>query len=118
MARKLRSKKDVVKVTTIFKGEKKNGKSKKYGVVVEFNDGKATTLLNPSGKAEKYANELKDGVRVTNDGLIKRDKSDYPLELNNCQRSYRRGYLAAQKDNAKAYNAKQAQKGAKKSGGK
>lgn len=118
MARKLRSKKDVVKVTTILKGEKKNGKPKKFGVTVEFKDGTATTLLTPSGKAEKFARELKDGVRVTNDGIIKRDDYDYPLELDCCQRAYRSGYLAAQKDNAKAYKAKQAQKGAKKSGGK
>lgn len=64
--------------------------------------GKVITLLNPSEKGKKYATELKTGVRVTNDGLIKS-----PSELNDEQRAFRGGYLQAQKDSANAYKARQ-----------
>ena len=98
---------------TLLKGEKQNGKPKKYGTVVEFKDGTSTTLLTPSGKGAKYAVELSTNVAVTNDGIIKRDEYGMPKELDCCQRSYRAGYLDAQKDNAKVFNAKKNKKAGK-----
>ena len=108
--RRQRTKQDVQSKTVLLKGEKKNGKPKKYGTVVGFKDGTSTTLLTPSGKGAKYAAELSANVAVTNDGIIKRDDFGMPKELDCCQRAYRAGYLDAQKDSAKAYNAKKNKK--------
>lgn len=101
-----RTKADVKSKETIYKGSKANGKQKKYGTRVTFKDDTSVTLLTPSGKAEKFADELKTGIRKTNNGLIKRDEFDYPVELSNEQRAYRSGYLAARSDSAKAYKSK------------
>lgn len=69
------------------------------------NNGKTVTLLNPSEKGAKYADELRNGTRYTNDGRYKADKDGVVLGLTKEQRSYRAGYLDAQKDSAKAYCA-------------
>ena len=62
--------------------------------------GKFVTLLNPAEKAKKAANELKLGLRFTNDGAVK------STELTHSEAAYRMGYLNARRDNANAYKAK------------
>ena len=69
-------------------------------VVVKNRKGKNTVLLNPSEKGTKYAIELKNDIRLTNTGHCK-DCSG----LTDKQRAYRSGYLAAQKDNHKAFKS-------------
>lgn len=69
--------------------------------------GKKITLLNPSEKGRKYADELRNGVRQRNDGLLKVDSVfGKPVRLTKAQRAYRAGYLDARNDNAKCFNAK------------
>ena len=63
--------------------------------------GKTVTLLTPSEKANKFYREKKAGVRMTNNGEIKKDKP-----LTNEGKAYRDGYLASQRDNARAYRSK------------
>lgn len=75
-------------------------------VIVRNKKGKDVTLLNPAEKAGKFAYELKQGYRMTNDGKYKADKNGTVLGLNASQASYRMGYLQARKDSAKCYNAK------------
>lgn len=106
MAFKKRTKADVVGKENFSRGKKKNGKPRKSGTIVHFNDGTSTVLLTPAGKGEKYANELKNGVKTYNDGSIKRDEYGFPVDLTAEQRAYRSGYLDSQKDNAKLYKAK------------
>ena len=70
-------------------------------VVVKSRKGKKVTLLNPSEKSTKYAMELKNNIRLTNNCECK-DCSG----LTETQKAYRSGYLAAQKDNQKAFKSK------------
>ena len=70
------------------------------------------TLLNPSEKGKKYANELSTGIRKTNDGRYKPDKNG-DVGLSEAQRAYRSGYLDARKDNAKAYKHNKKKKATK-----
>jgi len=79
---------------------------KKMGVVIETQNGTQKTLLNPHGKTVKYKNELESGVHITNDGDLKRNKSGDYLGLTPTEAAYRSGYIAAQADNARAYNSK------------
>ena len=74
--------------------------------IVKTKNGKEITLLNPAEKAEKFANELRTGHHYTNNHKLKADKDGVVLDLDCCSASYRMGYLAARKDGAKAYNAK------------
>lgn len=115
MAFKKRTKAEVKSKKIFSWGNKtKSGKDAKSGVTVTFKDGTETTLLNPSGKATKYAFELGANARVTNAGVFKTDEDGNELSLTAEQRAYRSGYLDAQKDNAKAYKAKKAKSAAKK----
>ena len=75
-------------------------------VKVTRKDGKQITLLNPSEKATKFANELATGIRKTNDGNYKPDKFG-DVGLSKEQRAYRSGYLDARKDSAKAWKHNQ-----------
>lgn len=65
--------------------------------------GKTITLLNPSEKGEKYADELRNNIRYTNDGKYKADKDGVVDSLSKTQRAYRSGYLDAKKDSANCY---------------
>lgn len=107
---KKRTKQDVKSKKKFFgifgKSTRADGKKRQSGVTVTFNDGDSVTLLNPSGKAGKYAEELKLGKRLTNDGKIKTDKDGNEIPLTEEGRRYRMGYIRAQSDNAKAFNAK------------
>ncbi|MCM1195364.1 MAG: hypothetical protein NC099_06265 [Corallococcus sp.] len=78
---------------------------KKMGVVIETQKGETKTLLNPHGKTVKYRNELQSGVRLTNDGVLKRDSDGNYVGLTPTEAAFRSGYIAAQADNARAYNA-------------
>ncbi len=69
--------------------------------------GHKVTLLNPSEKGKKFADELRSGVKITNDRDIKRDKNGDYVGLTDEARAYRSGYLDAQKDSANAWKAKQ-----------
>lgn len=81
-------------------------------VTVKNKKGQDVTLLNPSEKGGKFATELNLGIRLTNDGLPKNlDASGKPSKLTGNEASYRMGYLAAQKDSAKAFKARQKKKG-------
>ena len=109
-----RTKQDVKSKKKFFgKSTKSDGKKRQAGVTVTFNDGISVTLLNPSGKGEKFAKELKENKRYTNDGKIKTDDNGKPLELTKEQRAYRSAYLTALSDSSKAFNAKNKKAGAK-----
>ncbi len=75
-------------------------------VCVKNKKGKEVLLLNPSEKARKFADELGNGVKQTNRGMIKFDKGGKPVKLSDTEKSYRSGYLQARKDSAKAFNSK------------
>jgi len=83
-------------------------------VVVKNKRGKAVTLLNPSEKSRKFADELHTGKRFTNNGELKVDASGNPLTLSDTQRAYRSGYLRSRKDGAKVYKYKKAKRKSKK----
>ena len=70
--------------------------------------GKKVTLLNPNEKASKFAFEISQKKRVTN------DMTAIKGGLNKEQQAYRAGYLDARKDSAKAYNHNLKKKSAKK----
>ena len=80
-------------------------KHKNTGAVLENNKGKQVIVLNPNGKGAKAAYELKHGVRVTNNGEVKKDK---PLTKEG--KAWRSGYLAARSDSARAWKAKNKKK--------
>ncbi len=73
-------------------------------VKITNKNGKVVTLLNPSEKGSKFADELKNDIRYTNDGRYKADKNGNVSGLTPEQRAFRAGYLSAQKDSAKCYN--------------
>jgi len=78
--------------------------------VIKKNNGNKITLLNPSEKGAKFAKELKQGVKRTNAGGFKLDENKKSIKLTDVERAYRGGYLDAQKDSAKCYNAKKKKK--------
>lgn len=69
--------------------------------------GKQITLLNPAEKGRKAAAELKMGVKMTNDGVIKTDKYGNPQKLTDAERAWRSGYLTSRSDGAKCWKAQQ-----------
>ena len=69
---------------------------------IKTKSGKKITLLSPKEKGQKYADELRNGVRYTNSGRYKTDGKGTVLGLNKVQRSYRSGYLQAREDIGKA----------------
>ena len=62
-------------------------------------------MLNPYEKTRKFADELGNGIKQTNTGMIKFDKSGKPVKLSDTEKSFRSGYLQARQDNAKAYKS-------------
>lgn len=100
-------KKDIISVTSkLGKRIKKNGEREVIGSVLTNNDGEVRVVLNPAGKAAKFAMELKTGKRYTNGGKVKVDWEGKPLPLTEKQRRFRVGYLQSRKDNANAFKAK------------
>ena len=82
----------------------KNGKI--GGVVVRNSKGGETTLLNTHGKGAKYAAELRNNQRYTNNGKRKIDKNGEIKPLTREQKAYRSGWLDCNADHAKAYKWK------------
>lgn len=87
-----------------------DGKYRKYGVGCVDAAGNKFALLNPSGKSAKYAAELRNNKRYTNEFAEKQSADGRPMRLNKSQRAYRAGYLDRGKDEARAYNAKNGKK--------
>ena len=83
-----------------FLNHRFNNKNKKTGAYLENEKGEKRLVLNPNGKGGKAAYELKHGVRITNEGVVKKDK---PLTKEG--KAWRSGYLQARKDSAKAWKA-------------
>ena len=71
--------------------------------VIKNDNGTKIVLLNPSEKGTRYARQLKAGK-------IKETGQD----LSPTQKAFRSGYLTAQSDSAKAYNATHGKKSKKK----
>lgn len=65
-------------------------------VIVKNKKGKDVTLLSPKEKGHKYASELRNDYRFTNDMAVKQ------VGLSDKERAYRAGYLQARKDIGKA----------------
>lgn len=78
--------------------------------IVMTKKGKTFTLLNPSEKSEKFANELKFGFAKTNTLKTKRDSKGKDIKLSDTQLAFRSGYLQARKDSAKAFKSKKRRK--------
>ena len=78
---------------------------RKLGVVVRNSRGQEKTLLNPFGKSLKYSDELRNGVRLTNDGHINTDVLGKPQILTSEEVAFRKGYLQHQQDTIDAHNA-------------
>ena len=68
--------------------------------------GKTVTLLNPNEKARKFADELRNKSKQTNDGHSKFNKSGKPSYLTEKESAFRSGYLEARRDSAKLYKWK------------
>lgn len=81
-------------------------------------NGKKIVLLNPAEKGAKAAAELKMGYHITNDKQYKSDEDGYAIPLTDTQKAWRSGYLAARKDSADCYNAKNGLKSKAKKRGK
>lgn len=74
---------------------------------MSFKTEKGSVLLNPSEKALKYSVEIKHKKAITNDNRRKMDKKTGKQKtLSEVQLAYRAGYLAHQKDSAKAFKSK------------
>lgn len=102
-----RSKFVVVKKERVTgKSRTKSGNKVKVGTRVYNDKGESRLLLTPAGKAAKAARELKEGVKLTNEGTVKIGKNGKPMRLTKAQRAWRSGYLDRSKDSAKAYNSK------------
>ena len=83
------------------------GKGNKMSKQIKRKNGKTVTLLTPNEKATKYADELRNGVKLTNDGHIKFDKFGSPQRLSPDERKFRSGYLTSRSDEAKLFKWKQ-----------
>lgn len=69
--------------------------------------GKEMVLLTPSEQVHKYGIELHNGVRMTNRGVVKRDKETKEiLVLDKNQSAYRSGFIAHATAQRKAFKAK------------
>lgn len=110
MARIMRTKSDVKSKRAFTLGNKQSGGKERSGVVVTYKDDTKQTFLTPAGKSRKFVEELKSGEKLTNDMQVKTDKKGKPRRLRDTERAYRSGYLAARKDAAKAYKAKNGDK--------
>lgn len=82
-------------------------------VVVKSKKGKRVVLLNPSEKADKFAKELKQNIKRTNEGKFKLNSKKKGIRLNKEERAYRSGYLAAYVDGVKCHYAAKKKHGRK-----
>ncbi len=92
------------------KGTTSEGKRVRVGTQIMNGDGEVRTLLTPAGKGAKYAQELREGKQITNDGIPKKyltgNKKGQVKKLTAKQKAYRAGYLDSRKDSAKAFTSK------------
>ena len=65
---------------------------------------KTITLLNPAEKRAKYKLELETGVHYTN-SMNPKTKNGEWQRLTDGEEAYRKGYISAGIDSAKAYKA-------------
>ncbi len=77
------------------------------GKKITTKKGKTITLLNPAQKGIKYSVELRDKIKLSNNGDVKIDEHGGAIVLTDSQAAYRAGYLDARKDSAKAYKHNQ-----------
>lgn len=98
------------KVITTASCMPKSGGVKNMAVRVSTRRGKQVTLLNPSEKGRKCACELRTGIHVTNEGVVKCDNNGNAIPLTDTQKAWRSGYLAARKDSADCFNANNGKK--------
>ena len=75
-------------------------------VFLKNKKGRDVVLLNPAEKARKFADELGNGVKQTNTGMIKFGKDGRPVKLTDTEKAFRSGYLNARKDSAKVFKSK------------
>ncbi len=69
-------------------------------ILVYNRKGRPVTLLNPKEKNDKFASEMRNDIRLTNNAEVK----GYGLTA--VQKAYRAGYRECFKDTAKAYYSK------------
>ena len=104
--RRKKDKAEIVKTVPVRgKHKTKDGKRVRVGTKIVDSDGVTKTLLTPAGKTAKAAEELRRGVKITNDGQVKTNKNGKPQKLTKAQKAYRRGRLDQARDSAKCYNA-------------
>lgn len=72
-------------------------------VKVKTKNGKTVTILNPSEKGAKYAREIREGQRYTNDYEQKTNEKGLVEKLTPEQAAYRAGYLDHQKETNKIF---------------
>lgn len=70
-----------------------------------FKTKNGTVLLNPSERSVKFAKELKENRKRTNEMKFKLDENKKSIKLDEKERAFRAGYLEARKDSSKAYKA-------------
>lgn len=75
------------------------------GTLITDEHGVTKTLLTPAGKTAKAAQELRMGVKLTNEGEVKTDKRGNVMTLTKEERAYRAGRLDQAKDSAKCWKA-------------
>lgn len=78
--------------------------------IVRNRNGKQVVLLDPQEKRDKYFAELKAKTKMTANGVKKVDSKGKPMKLKEREIGYRLGYIAAQNESAKIYNAKKAKR--------
>lgn len=100
---KMRGEKEQMAKWQKVKDVKRGGK--KIGVMLENpSNHNVVTLLNPHGKYQKYAQELEKGIKLTNEGSIKRDANGKAIPLTAADKKYRQGYNSALIDQSKIFN--------------
>ena len=87
------------------KNQTQDGKRVHVGTRIIDSDGATKVLLTPAGKTAKAAEELRRGVKLTNDGQVKLDKYGNPQKLTKAEKAHRAGRLDQAKDSANCWKA-------------
>ncbi|MDE6399183.1 MAG: hypothetical protein K2L51_07670 [Clostridiales bacterium] len=98
---------EIVKTQPVYGKQKtQDGQKMHVGTRLVMSDDSVKVLLTPAGKTAKAAEELRRGVKLTNDGQMKVDKrTGEVLTLTREERAYRAGRLDQAKDSANAWKA-------------
>lgn len=108
MAKTIQSQKrraEIVKTKPVNWRDPVSGKSIHAGTKCKDSDGNVFVLLTPAGKTAKAAEELRRGVRLTNDLVEKKNEAGKPMKLTKAQRSYRAGVLDQARASANCHKA-------------